>query len=127
MSFTLFSAHGCMHLRWKVFQHDCASFSSLGEQDQVGCSGRMGLKQIMHSGNGGVESENVSMDVRSSPEGALPRWRDRFARLTDTDASVLGALMGGFDRPARRLCPDCPDACGLSSCTCEVAARLLAG
>jgi hypothetical protein len=90
-----------MHLRWKVFQQDCASFSSLGEQDHVGCSGRMGLKQIMHSGNGGLESEKVSMEVRSSPAGALSRLRRGLAWLTGACVSAV-TLVRGVDRPARR-------------------------
>jgi hypothetical protein len=105
-----------------VFQHDCASFSSPGEHDHVRCSGRIGLKQIMHSGNGGLESENVSMDVRSSPAGTLLRLRCGFGPLVGVDASGLDALSAGFDR---RHCPDCPDAGGFTSWVREVTARPL--
>jgi len=115
-----------MHLKWKVFQHDCASFSSVGEQDHVGCSGRMRLKQIMHSGNGGVERENVSMDVRSSPAGALLRLRGGFALLVGADPSVFDIPTLGFDRAVRRVWSGAPDAGEFVSGTCGVTARPLA-
>ena len=37
-----------------------------GEQDQVGCIGVMGAKQMRQSGYGGVLSSAISLDVRSS-------------------------------------------------------------
>ena len=73
----------------------------------------------MHSGNGGVESEYMSMDVRSSPGGALTRLRCKFEPLVGVSASAPDTLMPGFDR---RDCPDCPDASGWA---CEVTARPL--
>jgi hypothetical protein len=108
-----------------VFQHDCASFSSLGEQDHVGCSGRMRLKQIMHSGNGGVDSENVSMEVRSSPAGALSRLRRGFASVAGACVSVR--LVPGFDRPACRECPGGRDVDEFASWACGVTTWPLAG
>ena len=78
----------------------------------------------MHSGNGGVERENVSMEVRSSPAGALLRLRGGFvgagAPVLDTDT-----LTPGFDRAARRVWPGDPDVGEFASWTCE--ARPLAG
>jgi len=76
----------------------------------------------MHSGNGGLESENVRMDVRSSPVGALLRLRCECGPLVGACASALGALMAGFDR---RDCPGCPDTGDFTSWACEVTARPL--
>ena len=94
-----------------MFQHDCASFSSLGEQDHEGWLGSIGLKQIMHSGNGGLESANVSMEVRSSPGGARVRLREEFPPLACADGSALlvtlgavGSLRAGLNRAALRPC-----------------------
>jgi hypothetical protein len=76
----------------------------------------------MHSGNGGLDSENVSMDVRSSPVGTLLRLRCEFGPLVGVSASALDPLSAGFDR---RHCPDCLDAGGFTSWACEVTARPL--
>lgn len=72
----------------------------------------MGLKQIMHSGNGGLESANVSMEVRSSPGGARVRLREEFPPVDCAGASALlvtlavgSSLRAGLNRAARRLCP----------------------
>ena len=65
----------------------------------------------MHSGNGGLESANVSMEVRSSPGGARIRLREEFPPLACVGTSALpvtlavGSLRAGLNRAARRLCP----------------------
>ena len=45
-----------------------------GEQDQVGCMGVIGAKQMRQSGYGGVLSSAVSLEVRSSAFGAAFRY-----------------------------------------------------
>ena len=87
----------------------------------------MGLKQIMHSGNGGVERENVSMEVRSSPAGALLRLRGGFALLVGADPSVLDVPPPGFERAVRRVWSGDPDAGEFVSWTCGATTRPLAG
>jgi hypothetical protein len=69
-----------------------------------------------------LDSENVSMDVRSSPVGTLLRLRCEFGPLVGVRASALDPLSVGCDR---RQCPDCPDAGGFTSWACEVTARPL--
>ena len=66
----------------------------------------------MHSGNGGLDSENVRIDVRSSPVGTLLPLCCEFGPLVADRAPALDPLSVGF---GRRQCPDCPDAGNFTS------------
>jgi hypothetical protein len=45
------------------------------------------------------------MDVRSFPDGGLPRFREGFVPPDGVGASAFGSLRFGLNRPARRFCP----------------------